>query len=305
MLGREEENVNFALSASLKKVLVVTALLLALAMLAQAQRAGGGLMSGGDLPATTLPPNLSGVSIDQKLGNQIPLDLPFRDETGQNVTLGNYFQSGRPVVLNLVYYDCPMLCTEVLNNLSSTLRLLTFDIGKDYEVVTVSFDPREKPELAAAKKKAYLQRFGKPGGEAGWHFLTGDQKSITALTDAVGFHYQWDEKTQQFAHATAIMVATPEGKLSHYFYGVDYPPKDLRLALVEASNNKIGNPVDAVLLYCYHYDPRTGKYGAVITNIIRLAGVATVLILGTFLVVMFRMEPKGNKKSREETVSSR
>ncbi len=296
---------NFALSASLKKVLVVTALLLTLAMLAQAQRTGGGLMRGGDLPATTLPPNLSGVSIDQKLGSQIPLDLPFRDETGQNVTLGKYFESGRPVIINLVYYDCPMLCTEVLNSLSSTMRLLTFDIGKDYEVLTVSFDPREKPELAAAKKKAYWQRLGKPGAEAGWHFLTGDQKSITALTNAVGFHYQWDDKIQQFAHATAIMVATPEGKLSHYFYGVEYPPKDIRLALVEASNHKVGNPVDAVLLYCYHYDPRTGRYGAVVTNIVRLAGAATVLILGTFLIVMFRMEPKGKKKSREETVSSR
>lgn len=295
----------FALSASLKKVLVVTALLLAFAMLAQAQRSGGGLMSGGDLPSTTLPPNLSGVSIDQKLGAQIPLDLQFKDESGRDVTLAKYFQSGRPVVLNLVYYDCPMLCTEVLNNLSSTFRLLTFDIGKDYEVVTVSFDPREKPELAAAKKSAYLQRLGRPGAETGWHFLTGSQKSTTTLTDAVGFHYQWDEKLQQYAHATAIMVATPEGKLSHYFYGVEYPPKDLRLALVEASNRKIGNPVDAVLLYCYHYDPRTGRYGAVVTNIVRLSGAATLLILGTFLIVMFRKESKGKRQSRSETILGR
>jgi protein SCO1 len=298
--------VSFALLNGVKKVLVVAPLILALAMFAQAQRGGGGIMRGGDLPATTLPPSLGNVSIEQKLGAQIPFDLPFRDETGQSVTLGQYFKPGRPVVLNLVYYDCPMLCTEVLNGLSSTFRLLTFEIGKDYEVVTVSFDPREKPELAAAKKKAYLQRLGRPDAAQGWHFLTGDQQSITALTNAVGFHYQWDERLQQFAHATAVMVATPEGKLSHYLYGVDYAPKDLRLALVEASHSRIGSPVDEVLLYCYHYDPRTGKYGAVITNIIRLAGVVTLLILGSFLIVMFRKESKRKKQSRNaEAVSTR
>ena len=287
-------------------MLGVAALLLALACLAQAQRKGGGLMSGGELPATTLPPNLSNVSVEQKLGAQVPLYAAFRDETGQNVTLGQYFKPGRPVVLNLVYYDCPMLCTEVLNGLSSSLRMVTFDIGKDYEVVTVSFDRREKPELAAAKKKAYMQRLGRPGAEKGWHFLTGDQPSIDALTKAVGFHYVWDESLQQFAHATAVIVVTPEGKLSHYLYGVDYSPKDVRLALVEASHSKIGNPVDAVLLYCYHYDPRTGKYGAVVTNIVRLAGVVTILILGSFLLVMFRREPKKKAEARNpRTVATR
>jgi protein SCO1/2 len=278
-------------------VVAIAALLLAFVSLAQAQRGGGGLMSGGELPSTTLPPNLGNVSIEQKLGAQLPLNLVFRDETGQNVTLGQYFKPGRPVVLNLVYYDCPMLCTEVLNGLSSTFRLVTFDIGKDYEVITVSFDKREKPELAAAKKKAYLQRLGRPGAEKGWHFLTGDQPSIDALTNAVGFHYVWDESMQQFAHATAVMIATPEGQLSHYFYGVEYAPKDLRLALVEASHSKIGNPVDAILLYCYHYDPRTGKYGAVVANIVRLGGAITVLILGSFLIVMFRSESKGKRKA--------
>ncbi len=307
--GIEEDIVSSAILTLLigvKKVLVVAALLLALACLAQAQRNGGGLMSGGELPATTLPPNLSGVSVEQKLGAQVPLNTVFRDETGQNVTLGQYFKPGRPVILNLVYYDCPMLCTEVLNGLSSSLRMVTFDIGKDYEVVTVSFDKREKPALAAAKKKAYIQRLGRPGAEQGWHFLTGDQPSIDALTNAVGFHYQWDERLQQFAHATAVIVVTPEGKLSHYLYGVDYAPKDVRLALVEASHSKIGNPVDAVLLYCYHYDPRTGKYGAVVSNIMRLAGVATILILGSFLIVMFRREPKRKAQARNTgTVSAR
>lgn len=294
---------SFALRSSFRKLLIVSATLIVLATLAQAQ--GGGIMKGEQLPSTTLPPSLSGVSVEQKLGAQLPLDLPFRDEDGNNVTLRQYFQSGRPVVLNLVYYDCPMLCTEVLNGLTGTFRLLTFDIGKEYEVVTVSFDSREKPQLATAKKKAYLQRLGKPGAEKGWHFLTGDQASIDALTKSVGFHYQWDEKLQQFAHATAVMVVTPEGKISHYFYGVDYPAKDVRLALVEASQRKIGNPVDEVLLYCYHYDPRTGRYGAVVTNIVRLAGGITVLILGSFLIVMFRREPKGKKKRDPETVSSR
>lgn len=295
----------FAVSNTTKRALFVAGLVLALVPLAMAQR-GGGMMSGGDLPATTLPPNLGNVSIDQKLGSQIPLELPFRDEAGNPVKLGEYFKPGRPVIVNLVYYECPMLCTEVLNGLTSTLGVLKLDIGKDYEVVTVSFDSREKPELAAAKKKAYLRRLGKPGAEQGWHFLTGDQASIDALTDAVGFKYQWDDKLQQFAHATAIMVATPEGKLSHYFFGVEYPPKDVRLGLVEASQRKIGSPVDAVLLYCYHYNPNTGKYGAVITNILKLAGIVTVVILGGGLILLFKLDPNRKKKLAEkrETVGS-
>ena len=290
---------------AIRKGIALTVLLFALMPFAQAQKVPGGMMGGGELPSTALPPNLSNVSIDQKLGTQIPLDLPFRDETGKDVTLRQYFVSGRPVVLSLVYYDCPLLCTQVLNGMASSLRLLKFDIGKDYEVVTVSFDPSEKPELAAAKKKAYMLRFDKPGGAEGWHFLTGNQASITSLTNAVGFHYQWDERLQQFAHATAIMVATPEGKLSHYFYGVEYSPKDVRLALVEASNGKIGTPVDEVLLYCYHYDPRTGRYGVIIMNVVRLSGVATILILGSFLFVMFRTQPHRKQQNNREAVSDR
>lgn len=285
----------------------MTVLVCAMAVIAQAQRGGGGMMSGGELPSTTLPPNLGNVTIDQKLNQQLPLDVPFRDEAGQTVTLRQYFKPGRPVLLSLVYYDCPMLCTEVLNGMTGMLRMLKFNPGKDFEVITVSFDAREKPQLAAAKKKAYLQRYGRPAAAQGWHFLTGDQPSIDALTNAAGFHYQWDEKLQQFAHATAIMVATPEGKLSHYFYGVEYSPKDVRLALVEASNGKIGNPVDQVLLYCYHYDPRTGKYGAVVTNVLRIAGVITVLIIGLFLIIMFRRERKSGRKKvdKGELVGSR
>lgn len=282
-----------------KRALWILAVIVSLVPLMAAQ-AGGGMMSGGELPANSLPPNLGNVIIDQKLGSQIPLELPFRDETGAPVQLKQYFQPGRPVILNLVYYDCPMLCTEVLNGLTSTLRLLKLDMGREYEVVTVSFDPREKPELAAAKKKAYLMRLGKPEAEQGWHFFTGDQEAITALTNAVGFHYQWDERLQQFAHATAIMVATPEGKLSHYFFGVEYAPKDVRLGLVEASERKIGSPVDAVLLYCYHYDPRTGKYGAIVSNILRLAGIATVVIIGGGLMLLFRLDPNRKKRKLAE-----
>jgi len=186
-----------------------------------------------------------------------------------------------------------MLCGEALIGLSSTLRMLKLNVGSDFDVVTVSFDTREGPELAAKKKAAYVERYGRAGASEGWHFLTGDEKNVKALANAVGFHYKWDEKSNQWAHATAIMIVTPEGRLAQYYYGVEYPPKDVRLGLIEASQNKIGNLVDEVLLYCYHYDPRTGRYGAVITNIMRLGGLVTMVLLGGFLIVMFRRERKG------------
>jgi protein SCO1/2 len=244
------------------------------------------------MAAQKLPPGLSNVGIDQKLDAQIPLDSEFQDEFGRTVKLGGYFNQHKPVVLALVYYECPMLCTEVLNGLSSTLRMMKFEMGKQYDVLTVSFDPKEKPELAAEKKRAYLQRYGRPGAQNYWHFLVGDEKNIRALTSAVGFKYQWDPEIQQYAHATGIIVLTPEGRVSKYFYGVEYSPKDLRLGLVEASQNRIGSLVDQVLLYCYHYDPRTGKYGAVVMNIVRLAGAATVVILGGLLIVLFKYDPQ-------------
>ncbi len=237
------------------------------------------------------PAILDDVGITQRLNQPVPLDLAFRDENGKSVRLGDYF-GRKPVILTLVYYQCPMLCTEVLNGLTSTLGVLTFDVGKEFNVVTVSFDPRETPKLAAAKKRTYLNRYRRPGAEQGWHFLTGDQASIDALTKAVGFHYAWDPNAQQFAHATAIEVLTPDGRLAQYFYGVEYSPKDLRFGLIQASQNKIGSVVDQVLLYCYHYDPATGKYGPVVMNIVRVAGALTVLVLGVFLLVMFRLEPK-------------
>jgi protein SCO1 len=239
-------------------------------------------------PANVRPPGLKNVGIEQRLNEQIPSDLAFHDENGKAVTLGDYFGK-KPIILNLVYYQCPMLCGEVLTGLESALRVLKFDVGKEFDVLTVSFDPKETPEMAAVKKVEYLKRYGRHGAADGWHFLTGPAASIDALTKAAGFQYQYDPKSGQFAHATAIMVLTPEGKIAQYYYGVEYAPKDLRLGLIQASENKIGTVVDQVLLYCYHYDPDTGKYGAIISRVLQLAGGATVLILGTFLVVMFRM----------------
>ena len=264
---------------------VLVAVLL-LAVSAWGQGMSKGIMSP---PANVRPPRLENVGIEQRLDSQLPPDLAFRDETGQAVKLGDYF-GRKPLILNLVYYNCTMLCGEALAGLSSAMRLVKFDVGKEFDVVTVSFDPRETPEIAAAKKKDYVKRYGRSGAEIGWHFLTGPAESVNALTKAVGFQYQYDPKINQFAHATAIMVLTPDGRISRYFYGVDFPPKDLRMGLVEASQGKIGNPIDAVLLYCYHYDPATGKYGAVIANILRVAAAATILILGGFIFIMLRLE---------------
>ena len=240
-------------------------------------------------PANVRPPRLENVGIEQHRDAQLPPDLAFRDETGKPVRLGDYF-GRKPLILDLAYYNCTMLCSEVLSGLTSAMKMVKFDLGKEFEVITVSFDPRETPEMAGAKKNDYVHRYGRPHAAAGWHFLTGQAEAINALTRAVGFQYQYDPKINQFAHATAIMVLTPQGRVSRYFYGVDFPPKDLRMGLVEASQGKIGNAVDQVLLYCYHYDPATGKYGAMVANILRLAAAATIVILGIFLFIMFRLE---------------
>ncbi|PWT87702.1 MAG: SCO family protein [Blastocatellia bacterium] len=237
-----------------------------------------------------LPIALRDVKIEQKLDQQLPLDVVFKDENGQAVKLGQYF-GAKPVVLSLVYYDCPMLCTQVLNGMITSFRVLPFQIGKEYEVVTISFDPRETPTLAANKKKVYvgyLPEKLQAGANEGWHFLTGDPDSIRAITDAVGFRYHYDEATKQFAHASAIMVATPKGRLSRYFYGIEYAPRDLRLGLIESAENKIGSPVDQLLLYCYHYDPSTGKYGAWVMNIVRIGGVLTIIAIALMFVLLRR-----------------
>ena len=255
-------------------------------------------------PANVRPLGLKNVGIEQRLNQQIPPTLAFRDENGRAVQLGDYFGK-KPMILNLVYYQCPMLCGEVLSGLESAMRVLKFDAGKEFDVLTVSFDPKETPEMAAAKKAEYLKRYGRPGAAAGWHFLTGPAASIDALTKAAGFQYQYDPKSGQFAHATAIMVLTPEGKIAQYYYGVEFAPKDLRLGLIQASQNKIGTVVDQVLLYCYHYDPSTGKYGAIISRVLQLAAGATVLILGTFLIVMFRMTPTTIAKRKYPATNDR
>ncbi|MBV9925376.1 MAG: SCO family protein [Acidobacteria bacterium] len=242
---------------------------------------------------------LKQVNIEQKLGSQIPLDLKFRDEAGREVRLAEYFAKGKPVALTLVYYECPMLCNQVLNGAVGAFQGLQFTAGKEFEVVTVSFDPREGPELAARKKETYLNRYKREGAAGGWHFLTGDEASVRALADAVGFHYAWDEQSQQFAHASALMVATPQGKLSHYFYGIDYAPVDLRLAFVEASAGKVGSPVDALLLYCYHYDPAAGRFAPVM-GIMRVAGVLTVLGLVAFILYLRRVTRRREEAWEEE-----
>jgi protein SCO1/2 len=270
--------------------------LVLLAAFASAQM-NNGVMSP---PANTRPPRLQNVGIQQRLDAQVPPDLAFLDESGKPVKLGNYFGK-KPLILNLVYYNCTMLCGEALAGLASAMRLVKFDVGNEFDVVTVSFDPRETPEMAAAKKVDYVKRYGRPNAAAGWHFLTGKPDSIDALTKAVGFQYQYDAKSNQYAHATAIMVLTPQGRISRYFYGVDFPPKDLRMGLVEASQGKIGNAVDAVLLYCYHYDPQTGKYGAMVANILRLAAAATILLLGGLIFILWRLDRSVSRKTATKT----
>jgi protein SCO1/2 len=245
-------------------------------------------------------PILRQVSLDQKLGGQIPLDLTFSDEQGQTVRLGSFFGT-RPVVLALVYYECPMLCTEVLNGLTGSLETLTFTAGRDFDVVVVSFDPGETPALAAQKKQLYLKRYGRPGSEIGWHFLTGREDAIHALTDAAGFHYAYDPSIDQFAHPAVITVLTSGGQISRYLLGIEYAPRDMKLALVEASANKIGTVVDQALLYCYHYDPETGKYGLAIMNVVRLGGVMTVAGIITFVLWNLRHKSQRSAVARTAT----
>jgi protein SCO1/2 len=266
----------------------VLGVLLVLAGSALAQNMStGGIMGP---PASAKPVGMDDVGIHQRLEQQIPLDLTFRDESGKTVQLGNYIGK-KPVILNFVYYRCPMLCPELLIGLESSLKVLKFNVGKEFDVVTVSFDPNDTPQLAASKKADMLKRYGRPGAENGWHFLTGQAQSITALAEAAGFQYRFDKKTGQFAHATAIMVLTSEGKLSQYYYGVDFSPKDLRLSLIQASDNKIGTLTDAVLLYCFHYDPATGKYSLLIGRVIQVAGGLTILLLGGMLLLLSKRGP--------------
>jgi len=237
-----------------------------------------------------IPPLLQGIGIDQRLNEQVPLELQFRDETGKTVKLGDYFGK-KPVILSLVYFDCPMLCTMVENGLLHSLQEVKFSVGREYDVLTVSFDPHDTPQLAAAKKALYTGLYGRKGAERGWHFLTGDEASIEQLTRAVGFRYRYDAQAKQYVHATGIMVLTPRGKIARYFYGIYYPSRDLRLGLVEASADKIGSPVDEVLLFCCRYDPTTGKYGVIISHIIQISGLITVLSIAGLVFTLSRSRP--------------
>jgi len=264
--------------------------LVVLAALVMAGVVGGRSARAQATPASRVPPAFRDVGIDQRLNQQVPLDIPFRDENGDTVALREFFGK-RPVILSLVYYECPMLCTTSLNGLEQSMKEMKLDLGKDYDVVTVSFDPTEQPSLAAAKKAVYVGLYGRPGAADAWHFLTGDQDSIDRLTQAVGFRYHYDKNIKQFIHATGIIVLTPEGKVARYFYGIQYPAGNLRLGLVEASQGKIGNPVDAILLYCCEYDPQTGKYSLVISRALQLGAAVTVVCLGGLMLVMFKATP--------------
>jgi protein SCO1 len=240
-------------------------------------------------PSSALPKALREIGFDQNIDQSVPHDATFRDERGNTVRLGDYFGK-RPVVLAFAYYDCPMLCTMVINGLSSALGVLSLTPGKDFEIVTISFNPADTPANATAKKAIYLERYQREGAAASWHFLTGDQPSIDRVTKAAGFRYVWDADTKQFAHPSGIIVLTPDGRLARYLFGIEYGPRDLRYAIVEASQGQVGNVTDTLLLYCYHYDPMTGRYRLVIMRALRLAGAATVLALGAFIVVMVRRE---------------
>jgi protein SCO1/2 len=246
--------------------------------------------------ANGIPDPLKKVGIEQRLGESLPLDAQFKDENGQLVKLGDYFGKGRPVIVTLVYFECPMLCNQVLNGLTGSLKGVSFDVGKEFDVVAVSFDAKEfdKPDLAKNKKASYMERYGRPSTEKGWHFLTGTQASIDAITQATGFKYEWDDKSNQFAHGSAIMIATPEGKLSRYFYGIDYAPRDVKLGIMESAESKVGSVADELMLYCFHYDPASGKYGFQILSVLRLAAIATVLGMGLMGFVFWRRNKSRN-----------
>jgi protein SCO1/2 len=252
-------------------------------------------------PANDKPPSiLNGVGIAQNLNMQLPLSLTFTDDQGQQVTLGSYF-GRKPAILALVYYQCPMLCSEELNGLTGALQMVDEVPGKDFNIIVVSIDPTEGTDLAAAKTRSYLKRYGHPETASGWHFMTGTQANIDALTKAVGFGYVKipgpDGKLTQFAHASAIQIVTPEGKLAQYYMGVEYSPKDIRLGLAEASSNRIGSPVDNILTYCYHYDPQTNKHSLIVARVVQLGGLVTLCTLGSFMFVMFRRDSRAGTET--------
>jgi protein SCO1/2 len=275
----------------------IPAMLLACVGIVSSRAAFGQIYGRPQVEVYAPSPLLKQIGINQKMGAQVPIDLSFTDESGQEVTLRRY--SGKPVILALVYYQCPSLCNMVLNAVLRSVQNLELSAGKQYQVVAVSFDPRETPRMAAAKKQTYLNEYNRPGAEQGWHFLTGPESSSKALAESVGFRYVYDSLTNQYAHGSAIMILTPGGRVARYFYGINYPARDVRLGLVEASSERIGTPTDQVLLYCFHYDPVTGKYALVVMNVLRLAALITLGGLGTFMIVMFRRDFRAARLDRE------
>jgi protein SCO1/2 len=241
--------------------------------------------------ASNVPPQFKEVTFAQRLNQRLPLDAVLEDETGTAVRLGDYFGT-KPIVLAFVYYQCPMLCSQTLNGISSALKVVPFTAGKEFDVVIISFDPRDTAETANAKKQAHLQHWSARDTASGWHFLTGDEATIRRVTSAAGFTYQWDQASGQYAHVSGLLTLTPDGRLSRYFYGVEYSPKELRMALVESGEGKIGSPIEELLLYCFQYDPASGRYGVVVMNLVRLGGVLTVALIVGFVLVTRRREAR-------------
>lgn len=284
---------------SFVKVLPYVAVLVVLVSSAQAQYRPPA-NPGGERQNPEAPGILKEIGVDQKLDNQVPMDVTFRDEYNKEVTLSDYASTQRPIILNLVYFECPMLCNQVLNGLTRSLKMLK-DVpmvpGKDFEVVTISFDPRETATLAMEKKKNYVKDYDQAGADKHWHWLTGTEENIKRITDAVGFRYTWDEKQEQYAHASAIFLLTPDGKVSRYFFGIEYSPKDMRMGLTEASGGKIGGPVEKIMLLCYHYDATLGKYSAMVMRMMQIGGIITLLAVGTFMFIMLRRDYKAKPKT--------
>jgi len=249
-----------------------------------------GMVDSGGPPSSLKPQQLKDVTFRQRLDDRLPLDAAFKDEYGRPVTLGRYFGQKLPVIVAFVYYTCPMLCTQVMNGISASLRALPFNAGQDFDVVLVSFDPRDTPAAALEKKQAHLKYWNSEQTTGGWHFLTGDEPTIKRVTDAAGFSYAFDKVTGQFAHVSGILVATPDGRLARYFYGIEYSPKELRMALVESGEGHVGSPIDELLLYCYHYDPERGRYGATVMNLVRGGAVLTLAAMAAFFVAMRRRD---------------
>jgi protein SCO1 len=276
----------------------LSATLLAVGMLALAARPAHAQAA---LPLENLPLPPKNVGFDQNIGKTVPLEAAFKDETGKSVKLGDYF-GNKPVLLSFAYFTCPMLCGLSMQGVSSSLKGMNLDAGRDFNVLTVSFDPRETPEMARAKKETAIARYGRPGAAEGWHFLTGDQSAIESLAGAAGFRYEWDAEAKEYAHATGVVVITPQGQIARYLFGIEYAPRDLRFALVEASQHKLGSVVDQLLLLCYHYDPKTGRYGAIAIDSMRAAGALTIVALGAFTIVSLRKERR-SKRNTETSIS--